>query len=155
VQAEAICGQTEPIQGWASRLYGERCAIPVLKASVHGVPPVSMMSFLFPGNEPISSRRFRANTHETIAVAIRDGEYDDIVVTATRDGDLRLMDYTMRGEFFWLRTERGSLRRIFAVNAYSFAYAGETVFERDRVVPYVQASFCEKGMLIETGEDEG
>ena len=155
VRAEAICGQHEPIQGWASRLYGERCASPVLKASVHGVPPVLMMSFLVPGNDPISSRRFKANTSQTIAAAISDGDYDDIVVTAVQDGELRLTDYTMRGEFFWLRTERGGLRRLFAVNAYSFSYAGETVFESERAVPYVQASFCDKSILIETGEDEG
>ena len=114
-----------------------------------------MMSFLVPGNDPIASRRFKANTSQTIAAAISDGDYDDIVVTAVQDGELRLTDYTMRGEFFWLRTERGGLRRLFAVNAYSFSYAGETVFESEQAVPYVQASFCDKSILIETGEDEG
>jgi hypothetical protein len=74
---------------------------------------------------------------------------------AIEDGDLHLMDCDMRGEFFWLRMEGGSLRRLFAVNAYSFKYTGAPVFEGNEVIPYVQVSFCENGILIERGEQEG
>jgi hypothetical protein len=84
---------------------------------------------------------------------MRNGEYDDIVVMAVEDGDLRLMEYGMRGEFFWIRTCQGSLCRLLAVNAYSFSYSGETVFQSDERVPCVQAYFWENGILIERGED--
>jgi hypothetical protein len=155
IQAEAICGQSEPVQGWASRLYGERRASPVLQARVHGLAPVSMMSFIVPGKDAAYSRRFKANTKNAIAAVIRDGEYDDFVVMAVEDGDLRFMDYAMRGEFFWLRTEQGNLRRLLAVNARSFGWAGESVFESHTVIPYVQAYFWEDGIVIEHGEKEG
>jgi hypothetical protein len=155
IRAEAICGQIEPIQGWASRLYGERHATPVLKASIRGVAPVSMLSFLVPGNRPIRSHRFKANTSHAIAAAIRDGDYDDIAVMAVEDGDLHFMGFEMRGEFFWLRMEHGNLRRLLAVNAHSFKYAGEAVFEGKEMTPYVQVCFSENGILIESGEQEG
>ena len=155
VRAEAICGQVEPLQGWASRLYGDRRASPVLRVGMCGSAPVSMLSFVVPGNQPALSRRFKGSNHHVIATAIRDGSYDDIIVTAVEDGDLHLIDYTMRGEFFWLRTENSNLTRLFAVNAHSFTYMGETVFESKEVIPYVQAYFWDNGILIELGEHEG
>jgi hypothetical protein len=145
----------EVIQGWASRCYGERLAAPVLKASMRSVAPAAMMSFLVPGNEQLQSRPFKANSNHTIAVAVRDGEYDDIAVMAVEDGDLQLIDCSMRGEFFWLRTENGNLNRLLAVNAYSFSYAGEVIFESKEKIPYVQAYFWENGIVIERGEHEG
>jgi hypothetical protein len=125
-----------------------------LKASVHGNAPVSMMSFLRPGNE-LRSHRFKSNTARAIAAAMRDGDYDDIAVMAADDGDLRLIDYVMRGEFFWMRLEQGNLRRLLAVNARSFSCAGEVVFESEQVIPYVHVYFWENGILIERGEPEG
>jgi hypothetical protein len=114
-----------------------------------------MLSFVRTGQEPTQSRRFKANTNHTIAAAIRDGEYDDIAVMAVEDGDLRLLDCTMRGEFFWLRLENGNLRRLLAVNANSFSYAGETIFDGPQVIPYIQAYFWEDGIVIERGGNEG
>jgi hypothetical protein len=51
--------------------------------------------------------------------------------------------------------ENGNLRRLLAVNARSFKYAGETVFESREVIPYVQAYFWDNGIVIERGENEG
>jgi hypothetical protein len=155
VRAEAVCGQTGPIQGWSSRLYGERRASPVLKVTVNGSAPVSMMSFLVPGNEPICSHRFACKSSLVTAATIRDGEYDDIVVMGLDDVELRLMDYQMRGECFWVRTEQGGLRRLFAVNAHSFSCGSETIFESQEAIPYVQAYFWDSGIVIERGDNEG
>jgi hypothetical protein len=159
VNAEAVCGQHEPIQGWASPLYGEQRASPVLKASVHGAAPVSMMSLIVPcltrTSEPLRCHRFKSNDNHVTAIAVRDGEYDDLVVTSLEDGDLHFMDYVMRGEFFWMRTQNGSLCRLLAVNAHSFSFGGETVFESKTPLPYVQAYVWENGIVIERGEKEG
>jgi hypothetical protein len=114
-----------------------------------------MVSFLRPGTEPIRSDRFKGNNRHVIAATIRDGGYDDIVIAATEDGDLHFMQYAMRGEFFWLRTELGGIRRMVAVNACSFAYAGETIFQSEAVIPYVQVCFWENGVFIERGEPGG
>jgi hypothetical protein len=155
MRAEAVCGQTNPIQGWASRRYGERHPSPVLRASMRSPAPVSMMTFLVPGNEATHSRRFLGNSKHAIAAVIRDGAYDDIAVTCLEDGQFQLIDCAMRGEFFWMRMENGNLQRLLAVNACSFSYAGETVFESQVPLPYVQVHFWDNGMVIERGEDEG
>jgi len=155
IQAEVTCGQRDPIQGWASQIYGEHQESAVLKASVHSDAPVSMMSFLVQGAEPVQSRRLKTNTTHAVAAAIRNGDYDDIAVMAVEDGDLQFNDYFMRGEFFWMRMEQGRLRRLLAVNAYAFRHAGQPVFESAEVIPYVQVGFWENGILIERGEQEG
>jgi hypothetical protein len=155
IQAQVICGQHDPLQGWTSRVYGERRESPVLQASIHGKAPISMMSFLVPSAEPVQSRRLKSNTTRAIAAAIRDHDYDDIVVMAVEDGDLQFNDCLMRGEFFWMRMEEGNLRRVFAVNAHAFRHAGQTVFESSEMIPYVQVDFSENGIIIERGEQEG
>jgi len=155
IQAEAVCGQTNPIQGWASCRYGERHPSPVLRASMRRAAQALMMTLLVPGKEPTQSRRFNANTSQAIAAVIRDGGYDDVAVTCAEDGDLQFMDCVMRGEFFWMRMENGNLQRVLAVNAYSFSHGGETVFESKTAIPYVQAYFWENGIVIEKGEHEG
>jgi hypothetical protein len=155
VRAEAVCGQVGPLQGWASRRYGERHPSPVLRASMRGTAPVSMMTFMMPGSAPTQSRRFNGNSNHAIAAVIRNGEYDDIAVMCIEDGDLHLNDCVMRGEFFWMRLQNGELQRLVAVNAHSFSYTDETVFESQSPIPYVQAYFWENGIVIERGEQEG
>jgi hypothetical protein len=155
IEAEAVCGQTQPIQGWASRRYGDRAPSPVLRASTRAFPPTGMMSFLIPGTHPVHSRRFQGGTGKVIAVALRNGDYDDLAVMSMEDADMQLIDCSMRGEFFWMRMENGTLRQLLAVNARSFSYGGEQVFESAEVIPYVQAYFWENGMVIERGENEG
>ncbi len=155
IRAEAVCGQLNPIQGWASHRYGERHPSPVLRASMRGRAPVSMMTFMLPGTASTESMRFKADSHQVIAAMIRDGECDDIAIMCLQDGDLHLNNCVMRGEFFWMRTHNGNLQRVIAVNAQSFTFAGETVFESQQSVPYVQAYFWEDGIVIERGENEG
>ncbi len=151
--AEAVCGQTDPIQGWSSERYGHRTPSPVLRASLRGRPPVGMMSFLVPGNQAAPSRRFEAGA-STIAAALRDGEFDDLAVMAAPDSEVHLIDCSMRGEFFWMRMRDGALCQLLAVNARAFCYSGQTIFESPDAVPYVQAYLWENGMVIERGGHE-
>jgi hypothetical protein len=155
LQAEAVCGQVAPIQGWSSHCYGERKPSPVLRATLTGFAPVGMMSFLIPGEEARPSRRFESGGGSTIGAAVRDGDYDDIAIMSMEGAELHLIDCVMRGEFFWLRTENGALKQLLAVNARSFKHAGETIFESPQLIPYVTAYFWENGIVIERGEQEG
>jgi hypothetical protein len=155
VRAEAVCGQVRPIQGWASRRYGERHPSPVLRASMRAYAPVFMMTLMMPGTSPTQSRRFNGNSSHAIAAVIRNGEFDDIAVSCLEDGDLHLNDCVMRGEFFWMRLQNGDLQRVVAVNAQYFSHGDETVFESRQPIPYVQAYFWENGIVIERGEREG
>jgi Heparinase II/III-like protein/Heparinase II/III N-terminus len=150
------CGRQRPIQGWASEKYGERHPSPVLCASIREEPPVSMMSFLVPAKEFVESRRLGTTSSHATAVAIRDGDFDDVAVTIAIDGDLSMFDCKMRGEFFWIRRENGRICRLLAVNAFSFQYGDEIVFESKQPIPYVQAHFWDSGIVIEhCPENEG
>jgi hypothetical protein len=153
IQADVMCGQREPIQGWSSTLYGERHVSPVLRASVRDVPAVAMISFLVPGNEPVRSQRFKSNTNAAIAAAIEQGDYKDVVVMAGEDGDLHFMGHAMRGEFFWMRFDGANVCRMFAVNAHSFACGNDIIFDSEQAIPYVQAHFWENGVMIQRGEN--
>lgn len=155
LQAEAICGQTDPIQGWSSHRYGERRPSPVLRTTLCGFAPAAIMSFLAPGEKPIRSRRFETGSRNAIAAAVRDGDYDDIAVMSLDGAEMRMMDCLMRGEFFWMRTENGALKQVVAVNVQLFTHAGEVVFESREPSPYIVAHFWENGMVIERGEHEG
>jgi hypothetical protein len=155
VRAEAIGGQVGPIQGWASRRYGERHPSPVLRASMRASAPATMMAMIMPGTAATQSRRFNGNSEHAIAAVIRNGEYDDVAVMCSEDADLHLNGCVMRGEFFWMRLRNGDLQRLLAVNAHFFSYSDETVFESSQPIPYVQAYFWEHGIVIERGEREG
>jgi hypothetical protein len=155
VQAAAVCGETDPIQGWSSRRYGERRPSPMLRTTLRGFTPAAMLSFLIPGDEPRRSRRFEAGSTNAIAAAVREGKYDDVAVMSMDDRELRLMDCLMKGEFFWMRTEDGTLKQLLAVNVRKFSYAGEVVFESQEPSPYVVAHFWDNGIVIERGEHEG
>jgi Heparinase II/III-like protein/Heparinase II/III N-terminus len=154
LRAEAVCGQTGPIQGWCSNRYGERRPSPVLRATLHEFVPATMLAFLVPGARPARSRRFDLGDRSAVAAAIRDGEHDDIAVVSSGRSELHLIDCAMKGEFFWLRTENGVLKQLFAVNARAFTYGGEKVFD-SREPTYVVAHFWDNGIVIERGEDEG
>jgi hypothetical protein len=54
-----------------------------------------------------------------------------------------------------MRTENGVLKQLVAVNARSFSYAGESVFDGPGPSPYVVAHFWDDGIVIEHGENEG
>jgi hypothetical protein len=155
LRAEAICGQVAPLQGWASRRYGERHPSPVLRSSILATAPVSMMTFMMPGTTPTQSRRFDENSSHAIAAVIRNAEYDEIAVMCLEDRDLHLNDCVMRGEFFWMRLQNGDLKHLVAVNAKLFSHADEIVFESQVSIPYVQVYFWESGIVIERGDGEG
>ena len=111
-----------------------------------------MMAFLVPGKHAAESRRFQANSDYATAAVIRDGEFDDIVITAAVDGDLHALDCTMRGELFWMRLQNGNLSRLLAVNAHFFRFGGEVLFESKEPISYVQAYFWDGGIVIEHGD---
>ena len=152
LHAAVDCGQQRPIQGWSSQRYGECRPSPVLCASIRDELPVSVMSFLVPRKHAVESRRFQANSNYANAAVIRDGDFDDVVVTTAIDGDLHMLDCTMRGELFWMRLENGNICRLLAVNARFFKFGDETVFNSREPIPYVQAYFWENGIVIERGD---
>jgi Heparinase II/III-like protein/Heparinase II/III N-terminus len=157
MRAEAICGQTEPIQGWTSTRYGEWKPAPVFKGSIQGAAPVTAMTFLMPGADKcLRTRRLQASRDRALAVVVRDGEFEDLCVIAmVPSAEFRLMNFSMGGELFWIRTENGVLRQWLAINASSFSHGGQVLFREEAPVSHVMAHLWENGMVIERGGEEG
>jgi hypothetical protein len=157
MHAEAQCGQISPIQGWTSSRYGERKPAPVFKGTVRGFAPVGAIAFLTAGHgTTLRTRRLVVSGGRGLAAVVRDGRYEDICVTSMdSSAELRLMDFTMAGEFFWLRTENGVLRRLLAVNAQSFQVSGDVIFRENTPISHVMVHAWDNGMVIERGEQEG
>src|SRR6185503_15964562 len=82
LSAEAICGQTDPIQGWSSRRYGERQPSPVLCAKLQSFAPAAAMTVLAPGDGPLTCRRIAAGSknRKAIATSIVCGAYSDVCI---------------------------------------------------------------------------
>jgi hypothetical protein len=154
VRTEAICGQTDPIQGWTSDGDGLRKPAPVLKVMMRSFAPATMMSFLATG-EPGVARRLRCSAGNAIAAMVQDDKFADLSVLSVEDSTVRLLDYTMRGEFFWLRSENGVLKQLLAVNALSFSNSGESLFESASPISYLLVHFWEDGLVIQQGGQEG
>jgi hypothetical protein len=102
----------------------------------------------------IRSRRFETGNRNALAAVIRDGDYDDIAVMSMDHSELQIIDCTMRGEFFWMRTVNGALKQVMAVNARSFAHGGEVLFESKEPSPYVVVHIWNNGIVIERGGQE-
>jgi hypothetical protein len=157
MHAEALCGQITPIQGWTSSRYGERKPAPVFKGTVRGFAPVGSLAFLVPGaGANLRTRRLNASGGRAICAVLRDGNFEDICVASIdNSAELRLLDFAMAGEFFWLRTENGVLRRLLAINARLFASSGDVIFGESTPISHVMVHIWDNGMVIERGEEEG
>jgi hypothetical protein len=158
IHAEALCGQIGPIQGWASSRYGERKPAPVLKGTIRGPAPVGALAFLMPGSRTnLRTRRLIASGGRAISAVVRDGDFEDICIASIDDSytELQLMDFRMRGDFFWIRTENGTLRRLLAINALSFAISGDEIFQENVPISHVMVHVWDNGMVIERGQEEG
>ena len=68
---------------------------------------------------------------------------------------MRLMNFSMMGELFWVRTINGAVRQLMAVNASSFSIGGETIFQERQPLSHVSVHLWDNGMLIEHGDEEG
>jgi hypothetical protein len=156
LQAEATCGEIDPVQGWGSGRYGERKPCPVLSAKLQSVAPASMITILAPNAERPSSHRVDVRGKPNAnAVSFCDGDFEDLSVFVPDAAETRIGEYTMRGELFWIRSQEGSLKQIVAINAKAFSIGGETIFENEEPIPYVLVHVWENGLVIERGEHEG
>lgn len=165
-KGELLCGETAPIQGWASRQYGEKTAAPVFRARLTTHVPAGAISILLP--RPVAHPALRdakgfsapcyavrplsLDTDKALGCLLERGESQDLVVLSFSDGELEIGDFQMRGDFFWFRSERGLLRRLLAVGARTFRRRGKAVFENHDTLPYISLQF--RGDRAAVGEGE-
>jgi heparinase II/III-like protein len=155
VRTEAVCGESDPVQGWASSLYGQRVPSPVLTATVRGVAPVYAMTFLTPRPAACVSRRIEVARSRALAASFGSGEYEDACIFSADSEALNIQHYGMQGELFWMRTQDGQLKQLIGINALRFSVHGEIIFEHEAPIPYVVVHLWENGLVIERGGNEG
>lgn len=122
VSPELIVGQTAPIAGWASHGYGNLQPASTLRATIIGPtlssgvtsPATVAMTFLLPTSAAPAIQRLDVDAG-TIACAYDHGPFRDIAVFSTGNSEVRVADYRMQGEFFWLRMEGNMVRRSLAI----------------------------------------
>jgi hypothetical protein len=126
---------------------------------MESVAPASMITFLAPNPDQPASQRLVVNrgraSNGVIAASFSDQDAEDACVFAPDGAETILGDCTMHGELFWMRSQDRALRQIVAINAKALSVGGETIFESQESIPYVNVHLWENGMVIERGEHEG
>lgn len=159
LHAEAIYGQSNPMQGWASGRYGELKPAPVLSAKMQSFAPASAMTILAPHADKPHSQRLTVKSEcagrTAIAATFGDRAFEDTCIFVPDGATTVVGDCTFKGEIVWIRSQDGALKEIIAINAKQLSLGGETIFESEEPVPYVLAHVWENSMVIERGEEGG
>ena len=124
-----------PEQGWASSRYGEKHPCRVVRASFVAPTPFAAITFLSIPSHSIQP--LPLETGSGVACTYTHGGFTDVAVLSTSDSEIVAGDFTMRGEFFWMRLEGRVLKQVLAVRAYSLDHGGVNIFRRLRPGPYL------------------
>ena len=135
--AELISGDTARIGGWASHGYGEKKPCATLRATLTGAAPAAAMTFIVPhGPRPPVVRRLEVESGSGIACSYEHDGFQDIAALSTGDAEMKVADFRMRGEFFWVRLEGGVLKHVLAVRARALDRRGGSIFRQSEPGPY-------------------
>ncbi len=129
LNAELFRGQTEPIEGWVSRGYGDRTPSQSLRARAIGQAPVTALTFLSSAGDGARFTRMDTGDASTVACFRRHGEFEDIAISSTGDRTVSIADLRLCGEFFWIRKEKGIVTQKLTIGATCFECAGQAVPE--------------------------
>jgi len=136
VSGKTIEGQTDPIQGWVSSLYGNKSPAPALRMRMQTPAPASSMFILRPSHagadsdQPIVMRPVCIQQGSALACEAEYGDVTDIFVSSFRDQRIGILDFTLRGRFFWLRKTNGRLDQVLGIDCKEVRY-GNVLLMRD------------------------
>jgi hypothetical protein len=130
MNAETIAGQTDPIQGWVSSLYGEKSRAPALRLRMQTLAPASGMFIMLPSHSGANPDHAVA-TRSALACETEYRGVKDIFVSSLRDERITIPDFTLRGRFFWLRTTNSRLTRVLGIDCKEVRHADEVLMRDD------------------------
>jgi uncharacterized heparinase superfamily protein len=113
--ADLIQGQTEPIEGWVSHGYGALEPSAALRVRMTGPASTASITLVAPVMKAPVVARLKVDSGAAIACSYEHQGFTDIAVLSSGESDVHVAGFEMRGEFFWLRMERGLLRQTFAI----------------------------------------
>lgn len=154
------CGETDPVQGWASERYGDRKPAPVLHAKMRARMPASAITVLAPfdatgaGGYPPEPVRLEALDGLALGCAIEQDGCTDFVLIPSSGETVEFMDMRVKGEFFWIRVRKGALVRAVAIQASHFSHRGAVVLDKPAPLPYLSALFSGDCVVVYPGDAE-
>jgi hypothetical protein len=113
--AELIQGQTEPLRGWVSHGYGALEPSLALGVRMTGPASAASITLVAPVMKAPVVTRLKVDSGTAIACSYEHQGFTDIAVLSSGESDVHVAGFVLRGEFFWLRMERGLLRQTFAI----------------------------------------
>ena len=129
ISSDLLRGETAPIGGWVSRGYGHKEPAATLRATLTGSVPTGAMTIVAVDRNLIAEP-LKIERGSGVACSCCHDGFEDIAVLANGDTELAVADFRMRGEFFWLRLERGVLKQMLAVRARTLERHGTYIFRR-------------------------
>jgi hypothetical protein len=156
LNAEAVSTELALVPQWQAAGGGNPQAAAVFKGTVRGFAPMTVMTFLRPGDGPgLQARRLDIRGGRALASAVHDGRFEDICVAAPDESSLlQVLDFQLAGELFWMRMENGALRQLFGLSASKIQWAGEDILAEPHPVPHVMVHLWDNGLIIEKGGQE-
>jgi hypothetical protein len=136
ISTECLTGSTLPIGGWASTGYGDKRPITSIHARLHATPPAAAMTFLAPSQTNAVLRKLSPGGGNVLCCRYQNDGYDDLAVLCMDDHSVEVDGFRMHGEFFWLRSEAGTLRQVIAIRARSLFAHGASIFQQSEAGPH-------------------
>ncbi len=135
---ELFRGQSQPLEGWLSRGYGDRIPSQSLRARAIAGAPLTALTFLSARHEGRTFSRFDAGDAATVACSSRHGGWEDLAIASTGDCTISIGDLRLCGEFFWIRKENGVVKQTLAIGATRFECAGKEAPEGELCAQFAE-----------------
>ena len=138
IKAKTIEGQMDPIQGWVSSIYGQKSPAPTLRLRMQAPAPASGMFIMSPSPSDAAIRGVSVTEGSALACEAEYGDVKDIFVSSFRDHPVDILDFTLRGKFFWLRKTKGRLTRLLGIDCKEVRQRGEVLMHDDAGRPHFE-----------------
>lgn len=144
VRGKTVDGQVDPIQGWVSSMYGQKSPAPTLRMSMQSRAPASGMFLLTPShsdadpNRAIAMRAIAVSGGSALACESVNGDVQDIFVSSVRDQRIGILDFTLRGRFFWLRKTGGRLTQVLGIDCKEIRHGNEVLMSDEAGRPFFE-----------------
>jgi len=142
VIADVVHGLADPLQGWISDTYGNIRSAPVLCATVHDTVPSASMTVLITERAEIDEEDSTSLSQLPIegspgtACIVNHRGRQDLFVMSLRNTGIRVAEFELFGEFFWIRSFESEARELFCINARYAAIGSRILFESPAPVSY-------------------
>ena len=125
------------IEGWVSSIYGEKSPAPALRIGMQAPAPASGMFIMLPSHssadpdDAVATRSVCVTEGSALACEAEQGGVKDIFVSSFQDQRIGILDFTLRGRFFWLRKTNGRLTEVLGIDCREVRHRDEVLLRDD------------------------